>query len=365
MNRIALLAAGGSGGHIFPAQALAEELRSRGWTVHLATDGRAERFASAFGDGHVHVVPSATFTKNPIKLLKAVARIWQGHRVAGRLTAELKPHMAIGFGGYPSFLPIFAASRAGVPTVIHEANAVLGRANKALAGRVDAIAMGFPLANAGKLGEKLSVTGNPVRQSVIDAAQTPFAAPDEGQAFELLVFGGSQGAQFFSDVMPEVIGGLPYDLGARLRVVQQARPEDETALRAWYSNNEIKAEIAPFFGDMADRLAKAHLVISRAGASTVTELAVVGRPAILVPYPHALDHDQATNAKAMAEAGGVQVMAQSDATPEALRNFLVSVMHDPQQLASMARAARSTSNPDAARLLADKCEAIAAPTSHV
>ncbi|MEN0087183.1 MAG: UDP-N-acetylglucosamine--N-acetylmuramyl-(pentapeptide) pyrophosphoryl-undecaprenol N-acetylglucosamine transferase, partial [Pseudomonadota bacterium] len=308
MSRVALLAAGGSGGHIFPAQALSEELRGRGWTVHLATDGRAERFTSAFGEGHVHVVPSATFTKNPLKMFKAVGRIWQGYRAAGKLVDELKPDIAVGFGGYPSFLPMFAANRAGVPTLIHEANAVLGRANKALAGRADAIAMGFPLAGAASYGDKLTVTGNPVRQAVIEASHAVYAAPHGEEPFELLVFGGSQGAQFFSDVMPKVIAGLPFELGTRLKVVQQARPEDEADLREWYAENEIEAEVAPFFSDMAERLTKAHLVISRAGASTVTELAIVGRPAILVPYPHALDHDQATNAKAMAEAGGVKVM---------------------------------------------------------
>ncbi|MEO0496807.1 MAG: undecaprenyldiphospho-muramoylpentapeptide beta-N-acetylglucosaminyltransferase [Pseudomonadota bacterium] len=359
MSRIALLAAGGSGGHIFPAQALAEELRGRGWTVHLATDGRAERFAGAFGDGHVHVVRSATFSKNPLKMIKALGRIWQGYRSANRLIAELKPDLAVGFGGYPSFLPIFAASRAGVPTLIHEANAVLGRANKALASRVDAIAMGFPLENAGSLGPKLHVTGNPVRQSVIDASRMPYAQPELGGTFNLVVFGGSQGAQFFSQVLPEMVGGMAFENGARLRVVQQARPEDESALRAWYADNEIEAEVAPFFSDMADRLAQAHLVISRAGASTVTELAVVGRPAILVPYPHALDHDQATNAKAMAQAGGVIVMDQTEASPQALREFVEETMSAPERLAIMAQAALSTANPDAARLLADRCEAIA------
>ncbi|MEO0635713.1 MAG: undecaprenyldiphospho-muramoylpentapeptide beta-N-acetylglucosaminyltransferase [Pseudomonadota bacterium] len=363
MSRVALLAAGGSGGHIFPAQALAEELRERGWTVHLATDGRAERFAGAFEDDRVHVVPSATFSKNPLKLLKAMARLWKGYGVARALLTQLRPSVVVGFGGYPSFLPVFAAGRAGLPTLIHEANAVLGRANKALAGRVDAIAMGFPLASPQSYGGKLTVTGNPVRRSVVEAANTAFVPPAADEPFRLLVFGGSQGAQFFSDVMPQVVGGLPFELGERLRVTQQARPEDEEDLRRWYAENEIEAEIAPFFSDMATRLAAAHLVISRAGASTVTELAVVGRPAVLVPYPHALDHDQATNAKAIADAGGVQVMAQSDASPEALREFLMGVMAEPKRLEAMASAARSTASPDAARLLADRCEAIASLTS--
>jgi UDP-N-acetylglucosamine--N-acetylmuramyl-(pentapeptide) pyrophosphoryl-undecaprenol N-acetylglucosamine transferase len=358
-KRTALLAAGGTGGHIFPAQALGEELRARGWDVHLATDSRAERFAGAFGEGQVHVVPSGTFSKNPIRLIKALFKVAKGVRAATRLVDKLKPDVTIGFGGYPSALPVFLSHRAGVPTVIHEANAVLGRANKALARNARAIATGFPLSGASQHASKTVLTGNPVRSAIAEIADQAFVAPTDDEPFELLIFGGSQGAQFFSQIMPEVIAGMAFDLGMRLKITQQARPEDEAELRQWYQDNDIEAEVAPFFEDMPARLSNAHLVISRAGASTVTELAIVGRPAILIPYPHALDHDQATNAKAMADAGGVDVVMQHEATPERLRHIITELMQDPARLAAQAQAAKSTAQPDAARLLADICTAMA------
>ena len=352
---VILLAAGGTGGHVFPAEALAHELKDRGWSVHLVTDGRAERYAGRFPADAIHTVPSATIgSRNPITLIRAGLTIWSGVIASTKLINRLKPEVVVGFGGYPTLPPVYAATRRGLPTLIHEQNAVMGRANKALAARVTAIAGGFLPA-----GGKVVATGNPVRPAVIEAARTPYFASIPDARFNLLVFGGSQGAQFFSQAVPPAIAALPENARMRLRITQQARPEDEEAVRKAYAGMGIAAEIAPFFTDMAERIATAHLVISRAGASTVSEIAVIGRPSLLVPYPHALDHDQAANAAALAAAGGADVHAQSTLTTERLADLIEKAMTEPDRLAAMASEAQKTGRPDAARSLADLVEALA------
>jgi UDP-N-acetylglucosamine--N-acetylmuramyl-(pentapeptide) pyrophosphoryl-undecaprenol N-acetylglucosamine transferase len=356
---VILLSAGGTGGHLFPAEALAHELTARGWEIHLATDDRAERFAGKFPAKAIHPIRSATFgSKNPIALARTFWRIWQGVRQASAVIREIKPKAVIGFGGYPTLPPLYAATRRGVPTLVHEQNAVMGRANKALAARVSAVAGGF-LSGEGAHAGKIVVTGNPVRPAVIEAAKTGYIPSTSGEPFHLLVFGGSQGAQFFSEAIPAAAAALPAELRARLRVVQQARKEDEASVRAAYDRLGVPAEISPFFGDMADRMAKAHLVISRSGASTVAEIAAIGRPALLVPYPHALDHDQAANAAALADAGGAQICPQATLTPAVIAGKLAALMADPQLCATMAEASRSVGRPNATMLLADLAEAIA------
>ncbi|MBN9070939.1 MAG: undecaprenyldiphospho-muramoylpentapeptide beta-N-acetylglucosaminyltransferase [Rhizobiales bacterium] len=359
-----LLAAGGTGGHLFPAEALAHELVSRGWQVHLATDDRVERFAGNFPASEVHRIPSATLGgRNPLALARAGLTIWRGVRQASGVIQRIGAKAVVGFGGYPTLPPVYAATRRGVPSLIHEQNVVMGRANKALAGRVTAIAGGFLCEQASGHPEKYVFTGNPVRQPVLDALDVAYAAPSRAEPFRLLVFGGSQGAQFFSDAVPAAIGLLPASERLRVRVTQQVRAEDMERVRAAYRTLGVDAELAPFFSDMAQRLAAAHLVVSRAGASTVTELSVLGRPALLVPYPHALDHDQAANAAALAAAGGAEVHPQATLPPEKLAGRLVALMGDPGLLNRMAEAARSTGKPDAARLLADLTEAIASGMS--
>src|SRR5690606_16017114 len=270
---VILLAAGGTGGHLFPAEALAHELTARGWDVHLVTDHRVERFIGQFPAAAIHQVRSATMgSKNPVALAKAFWTIWGGVRESYALLARLKPHAVVGFGGYPTLPPVYAATRRNVPTLIHEQNAVMGRANKALAGRVDAIAGGF-LQAEGAFADKTVVTGNPVRPAVLNASQTPYEKPHSGGEFRLLVFGGSQGAQYFSEAVPAAVAAMPEELRRRLRLTQQARPEDEAAVRARYADLGVAADVSPFFNDLADRLAAAHLVISRSGASTVSEVA--------------------------------------------------------------------------------------------
>jgi len=357
---VILLAAGGTGGHLFPAEALAHELNERGWTVHLATDDRAERFAGHFPAAAVHPIQSATMgSKNPIAVLGAFWKIWRGVRQASAIIGRIKPDAVVGFGGYPTLPPLYAATRRKVPTLIHEQNAVMGRANRALAGRVHAIAGGFLPQDTSATGEKTVTTGNPVRPAVLEAAKTPYVASTAEEPFRLLVFGGSQGAQFFSDAMPGAIALLSDAQRKRLVITQQARADDVARVKAAYAALGVAVEVSPFFTDMAARMAAAHLVISRSGASTVSEIAVIGRPALLVPYPYALDHDQAANAAALAAAGGGEVHPQSTLSPERIATLVGGLMDNPERLASMAAGAKSAGRPDAARLLADLTEAIA------
>ena len=357
---VILLAAGGTGGHLFPAEALAHELIERGWSVHLATDDRAERFAGHFPAAAIHPIQSATMgSKNPIALLGAFWKIWRGVRQASAVIARIKPDAVVGFGGYPTLPPLYAATRRKVPTLIHEQNAVMGRANRALAGRVDAIAGGFLPQDTSATGAKTVTTGNPVRPQVMEAAKMPYAASAGEEPFRLLVFGGSQGAQFFSDAVPAAIALLPEALRKRLVITQQARADDVARVKTAYAALGVDVQVSPFFTDMAARMAAAHLVISRSGASTVSEIAVIGRPALLVPYPHALDHDQAANAAALAVAGGAEVHPQSTLSPEVIAGLVGGLMDDPGRLATMAAAAKSAGKPNAARLLADLTEAIA------
>ncbi len=361
---IVMLAAGGTGGHVFPAEALAYELKARGYSVHLVTDSRAERYAGKFPAEEIHVVPSATIgSKNPIRVIKALATLWTGLRSARKLMTRLKPVAVVGFGGYPTVPPLLASTGMGVPSLLHEQNAVMGRANKALAKRVKAIAGGFLPENKGEYGDKIVMTGNPVRPAVLSAAHVAYTPSNSGEQFNLVVFGGSQGAQFFSAAVPAAICLLPNDLRSRITLTQQARVEDKDSVVESYKKLGVRADVSPFFGDMAERIAQADLVISRSGASTVSELSVIGRPSVLVPYPHALDHDQAANAAALSAAGGASVIKQADLSPNALSALLADAMNDPARLEKTAAAAKATGKPDAAKRLADLVEAIAAGES--
>ncbi|TIP55615.1 MAG: UDP-N-acetylglucosamine--N-acetylmuramyl-(pentapeptide) pyrophosphoryl-undecaprenol N-acetylglucosamine transferase, partial [Mesorhizobium sp.] len=301
--------------------------------------------------------------KNPFALLAAFWKIWGGVRQASAVIGRVKPAVVVGFGGYPTLPPLYAATRRKVPTLIHEQNAVMGRANRALAGRVDAIAGGFLPQDSSAAGARTVTTGNPVRPQVLEAAKTPYAASTRNQPFRFLVFGGSQGAQFFSDAVPAAVRQLSDAQRQRLDITQQARADDVERVKAAYAALGVAAEVSPFFTDMAARMAAAHLVMSRSGASTVSEIAVIGRPALLVPYPHALDHDQAANAAALAAVGGAEVHPQSTLSSERIAALVGTLMDDPERLATMAAAAKSAGKPDAARLLADLTEAIASKKS--
>jgi UDP-N-acetylglucosamine--N-acetylmuramyl-(pentapeptide) pyrophosphoryl-undecaprenol N-acetylglucosamine transferase len=351
-----MLAAGGTGGHLFPAQALAEELGRRGIAVDLITDMRGDRYGTTFPARKIHQVPAATLSgSNPLAAAKTVLTLARGVKAAGRILAEVKPGAVIGFGGYPSFPPIVAASLKGIPTAIHEQNAVLGRANRLLARRVTAIATSFETVKLleGAAQAKARLTGNPVRDAVIRCAGRPYRPSGRGEPFHLLVFGGSQGARFLSETVPAALRLLPEPLRQRLRVVQQARPEDKDAVVAAYADAGIEARVETFFPDLPEIMSSSHLVISRAGASTVAELTVLGRPAILVPLPHALDNDQLANASRLADAGGAMCLEQKDITPDRLAHELGNLMEDPDLLDGGADAALKQGRPDAVQRLAD------------
>jgi len=348
-----LVVAGGTGGHLFPAEALAVVLAKRGVAVHLATDRRAAGYGGAFADDAVHVLASATIRgRNPIALMRTGARLGLGLAQAWTLIGRLKPAAVVGFGGYPTVPPVLAAAWRGVPTLIHEANAVMGRANRLLAPRVTAIATTFPdlFRDAPKLAAKATLTGNPVRPAVVAAAATPY--PAAADPLRILTFGGSQGARIMADVVPAAIGELEPALLKRLVVVQQAREEDLARVRSAYAKLAVAADIASFFSDLPARMAASHLIIARSGASTVSELAAIGRPAILVPLPHALDQDQFANAGVLQAAGGAIRLVQAEFTPRRLAEEITRLSAAPQRLSAMAAAARSLGRPDAAERLA-------------
>jgi len=353
---LVVVAAGGTGGHLFPAEALAVALSKRRVTVDLATDERAVHYGHDFPARETHIIPSATLrTRNLAALLPAGWRLIRGAFVADRVFGRLKPAAVIGFGGYPTIPPVLAAVFRRIPTLIHEQNGVMGRANKLLAPLVRAIATSLPgvLDRDQRLAGKATHTGNPVRPAVIEAAKVPYAAPDRPRPLNLLVFGGSQGARIMADIVPPAIELLPVGVRANLMLTQQARAEDAERVRATYDRLGIKAEIAPFFSDLPARIAHSHLVVSRSGASTVAELAAIGRPAILVPLPHALDQDQLANARVLEQAGGAIRIDQAAFTPEKLAGEIAGIAVEPERLAVMAERARAAGALDAADRLAE------------
>ncbi len=351
---LVLLAAGGTGGHLFPAEALAIALQKRGAVIELATDARAAHFE--FPARAVHLIPSATVRgRNPLALARTAALLALGTAKAWALIGRIRPAVVVGFGGYPTVPPLMAASLRGVPTVLHEQNGVMGRANRLLAARVTKIATGFPsLARLDpRLQAKTAFTGNPIRPQVTAAASTPYAMPAADGPLQLVVFGGSQGARVMAEIVPAAVARLNAELRGRLSIVQQARAEDLDAVRATYAKLGVVADCAPFFADLPARVAAGHLVVSRSGASTVAELSAIGRPAILVPLPHALDQDQFVNAGVLQAAGGAIRIEQRDFTPERLAAEIVALAADPARLAGMAAAAKSAGTIDAAERLAD------------
>jgi UDP-N-acetylglucosamine--N-acetylmuramyl-(pentapeptide) pyrophosphoryl-undecaprenol N-acetylglucosamine transferase len=353
-GRLVLLCAGGTGGHLFPAEALAVVLEKRGITVDLATDTRAAHFK--FPARAMHLIPSATVRgRDPISLGKTATMLALGTLKAWALLGRIRPAVVVGFGGYPTVPPLFAASLRGVPTVLHEQNGVMGRANRLLAALVTSIATGFrTLAKSDpNLQSKINFTGNPVRPAVIGAANTPYTAPAANEPLRVLVFGGSQGAHVMAEIVPAAIERLPPELRGRLSIVQQARAEDIDSVRASYAKLGVTAECAPFFADLPARMAAAHLVVSRSGASTVAELSAIGRAAILVPLPHALDQDQFANAGVLAEAGGAIRIEQRDFTPQRLADEIAALASQPARLADMAQRSKSAGTIDAAERLAD------------
>jgi len=356
-----MIAAGGTGGHLFPGQALSQELRRRGHEIVLITDERVQRFDKLIPGADVFSVPAATFSgRGLFGLFSAFGKIVSGTSQSLAVLGRTKPALVIGFGGYPTMPPMLAAILRRVPTIVHEQNAVLGRVNKAVAPFVHAIASTFPAPKYLKERDeaKLVVTGNPVRDAVLAQADQPYEVPTEGR-IRLLVFGGSQGARVMSDVVPVALAALPNALRERLDVTQQCRPEDVERVRATYNKAAVSANLSAFFDNMPEEIAQAHLVIGRAGASSVSELAVIGRPSILVPLPHSLDQDQKANAEVLSSVGAAWTIEQDQFTPEFLSERLESLFNDPNKLAQAAQAAKAQGKPDAVVALANLVEQIA------
>jgi UDP-N-acetylglucosamine--N-acetylmuramyl-(pentapeptide) pyrophosphoryl-undecaprenol N-acetylglucosamine transferase len=351
-----LLAAGGTGGHLFPAEALGVALMKRGLRVRLVTDARALKYSGLFSRDMIDVVPSETLRgRNPVALARTAVMLAAGTAMALNLMRRLKPAAVIGFGGYPTVPPLFAARLFGIPTLIHDSNAVMGRANRMLSARVSAIATSLPgvLDRDPELSKKTTTTGTPMRPAILAAAAVPYVTPDLTGPLRLLVVGGSQGARIMADIVPGAIEALEPALWNRLVLTQQVRDEDMARVRAVYDKLKIKAELAPFFSDLPARLASSQLVISRSGAGTVAELGAIGRPSILVPLPGAIDQDQFANAGVLADAGGALRIAQSDFTPARLASEISALAGEPLRLAAMAAGARKVGKLDAAERLAD------------
>jgi UDP-N-acetylglucosamine--N-acetylmuramyl-(pentapeptide) pyrophosphoryl-undecaprenol N-acetylglucosamine transferase len=354
-----IIAAGGTGGHMFPAQALSEVMLRKGWRVTLSTDARGARYTDGFSHAvEVRQVPSATFARGGILSRLAVPfRVLGGIITATARLLRERPDVVVGFGGYPSIPAVAAAWLTRTPVMLHEQNGVLGRVNKLFAKRVDVVACGtWPTTlPAGVEGQH---TGNPVRGAVLDRAGAPYMPPGDWP-MNLLVFGGSQGARALSDAVPEAVAMLPDSLLQYLRVAQQARPEDVERVQAAYSNIGVRAEISPFFRDIPRRLSEAQLVISRAGASSVADISVIGRPALLIPYPHATANHQVANARGLVEAGGANRIVEGEGLVGSLATAIEDILTNPGLAEDMAAAALSQGVPDAADRLAALVEELA------
>lgn len=349
-----VLAAGGTGGHIFPAQALADALVAAGYRVILITDKRFEKYTSDFRNVEIRIIRSGTMRGGVASRLLNVLNILTGIGQAWCYIRELKPAAVVGFGGYPSFPTMVAGIISRRYTVIHEQNSVLGRANRMLAKWVSTLATSFVHTShiPEECRDKVKFTGNPVRQGVLDVQNKPYPKVEEGGNLHLLIMGGSQGATVFSRVVPAAVELLPQDLRQRLRIAQQCREADLAQVEAKYKQLAVSAECAPFFKDVPQRLERAHAVISRAGASTVAELLVAARPAVLVPYPQAMDDHQRYNANAVEDAGAGWLMPEDGFTPEALADKLQQFLALPSRLEGASEAARKASHPQAAAILA-------------
>lgn len=354
---LVVIAAGGTGGHLFPAQAFADEMRARGWSTALVTDDRGAKYAANFPADWTHQVEAANLnSKLPHQLLASMLKLRAGAAEARRMFVEKRPKLVAGFGGYPSYPSMSAARAMGMPIVIHEQNSVLGRVNRLFAPHAAFVACAFERLDRlpASAAARKRVVGNPVREAIRAIRDAGY--PDASGRLNLLVTGGSQGARLFGEVVPAAVAQLPADIRARLDIVQQAREEQVEAVRAAYVAAGVPAIVQAFFTDMQDRLKAAHLVIARAGASTVTELAIAGRPSILIPLAIAMDDHQTVNAAGMKAAGAADVIAEAAFKPDALAALLAQRLADPADLSRRAQAAWTQGKPDAAARLADLAE---------
>jgi UDP-N-acetylglucosamine--N-acetylmuramyl-(pentapeptide) pyrophosphoryl-undecaprenol N-acetylglucosamine transferase len=358
-----MMTGGGTGGHLFPALALSEELARRGYETDLITDSRTEGLGANFPVRAIYRAPSATFrSRSPLEATRTLATLSQGFQIAYKLMGEVKPRAIVGFGGYPTVPPILAALARRVPAAIHEANAVMGRANRLLAPMVKSVACSFEQTRhlEGKLLAKTRLTGSPLRKSVLSQRGKAYEPHAPGKKFVMLVFGGSQGARFFSESMPAALALLSEQIRDKMLVVQQCRAEDIDAVFEAYEEAGVAAELATFFDDLPERMSAAHLVVARSGAGAVAELCAVGRPAVLIPLPHAIDNDQMENAQRFERGGGGWTYEQSVMTPERMAGVVRRLYEEPATLQKAASRAISMAHYDAVEKLADMVEQLAA-----
>lgn len=355
-----ILAAGGTGGHVFPAKALAEALKAKGHHPILITDKRSANYGK-FGDIEVGIIPAAGAGKGVIGKLSNAIKIVLGMVKASYLLHMASPDVVVGFGGYPSFPTMMAATRRGYKTIIHEQNSTMGRVNRHLSASVSAIATAFEtIVGLNETSQKeVTLTGNPVRSAIKAISDIPYPSMQEG--IRLLVTGGSQGASVFAHLIPEALQALPSNLRQLIRIDQQCRKEDLEQVKEYYQKSGIQAEVATFFEDIPERLARSHLIICRAGASTLAEITVAGRPAILVPYPHAMDDHQMTNARAIEATGGAWVMDEKNTTPMILKEKLEQLLTQPALLAEAAQHIKTAAHPEAAEKLLALVERVSNP----
>ncbi|MGC1494263.1 MAG: UDP-N-acetylglucosamine--N-acetylmuramyl-(pentapeptide) pyrophosphoryl-undecaprenol N-acetylglucosamine transferase [Sulfitobacter sp.] len=354
-----IIAAGGTGGHMFPAQALAEVMLMRGWRVKLSTDARGARYTGGFPDAvQITQVKSGTFARGGLAAKAMVPpRILAGALGAGWRMLRDKPAVVVGFGGYPSIPALSAAWMLRLPRMIHEQNGVLGRVNEIFSKRVDAVACGTWPTELPE-GIKGVHVGNPVRNAVLERAGAGYIPPGD-YPMEVLVMGGSQGARILSDVVPPAIAALPMDMLKNLRVSHQARDEDGQRVADFYAQSGIAADVQPFFEDVPRRMSEAQLVISRAGASSVADISVIGRPSILIPFAAATGDHQSANARGLVDAGAAIMVPEDAATPDSLTAQIEMILGNPDAALRMAQAALSVGKPEAAEALAQMVEELA------
>ncbi len=360
LSKQILISAGGTGGHMFPAEALARDLIGRGYRVALATDARGRKY-EPFADGvPVHVLKSGAMKAGIVGKVQSVIAMGVGVLQAKKLVDKLKPSIVIGFGGYPSFPAVYAAQKKNIPTIIHESNAILGKANAMLAPKADRIAVAWDdMANMKESDSvRTIVTGNPVRPDIAALYNKPYPALEQDGVLRIFVMGGSQGASVFGEILPAMAAKLSDAHKARLEIVQQCREENIENVRAAYAAIGVKADLRTFIDNVAEELEKCHLFIGRSGASTVSEIVTAGRPAIFVPYPHHKDQQQKRNADAIFDAGGAWVMSQDGFTVEALLARIETFLQSPESLFNAAESARTCGKPDAARKLGNVVTAL-------
>lgn len=360
ISRHYVLAAGGTGGHLMPAHAVAEELMARGHHVALVTDERGAKIPGIFEKAQTHILPAGRMSGGPMGWIRGGKAIMAGRDMARRLYDVFRPSVVVGFGGYPALPALLGAFKERIPTIVHEQNAVLGRVNRLVAGQVSAIATAYPEVQklAKRHAAKVHLVGNPVRESVLALRDEAYPAFTEDSVFRILVTGGSQGATILSSVVPDGLGLLPVALRRRLQVTQQCRAEDIEVVRASYMRMEIPADLSTYIEDMPTKLGWSHLVIARAGASTIAELTVAGRPAILIPLPSAMDDHQTYNAREMAKNGGARAIPQRAFTPVELAKQMQKLAMEPGALENAARRARDCGRPDAVKDMADLIESL-------